>query len=387
MSSFSVRGRILLGRELVAGTLVVRDGRVDAILRDPHGVGTDIRAPRPALDAAIVAPGFIDLQVNGGFGAEVGEDADALRHLAKRLPRTGVTAFLPTVITSPPAFYPRVFAAYDAARGAAGARLLGLHLEGPFLSTARKGAHQQDLIENADLNLFDLFLQNEAVRLVTVAPERRGVLARIRQLRERGVLVSLGHTDADYEGFVRGVDMGARMATHLYNAMSPFSHRAPGVIGAALLDDRVTVGLIPDGVHSHPASVRLAARAKGPDGVALVTDMMAAAGMPPGTYSLGGVPVHVDSGAARRDDGTLAGSVLTLDQAVRNVVSWAGVTVVDALRMASEIPARLLGLEHTGHIVIGAAADLALLNEDLCVTGTIIGGERVYEEEQLWTAR
>ena len=387
MDSFSVRGRILLGKELVAGTLVVRNGRVDAILRGPSGVEADSRALRPALDAAIVAPGFIDLQVNGGFGAEVGADADALRHLAACLPRTGVTAFLPTVITSPAAFYPRVFAAYDAARGAAGSRLLGLHLEGPFLSPARKGAHRQDLIEEADLTLFDLFLQNEAVRLVTVAPERSGVLARIRQLRERGVLVSLGHTDADYEGFVRGVDMGARMATHLYNAMSPFSHRAPGVIGAALLDDRVTVGLIPDGVHSHPASVRLAARAKGLDGVALVTDMMAAAGMPSGTYSLGGAPVYVDSGAARRDDGTLAGSVLTLDQAVRNVVNWAGVTVADALRMASEIPARLLGLEGAGRIVVGAAADLTLLNEDLYVTGAIIGGERVYEEEQPWTAR
>jgi len=380
VSSLSIRGHILLGRDLAPGTLVVRDGRIDEILRDPHEAALNM--PRPLVDTAIVAPGFIDLQVNGGFGVEVGSDADALRHLAACLPRTGVTAYLPTAITAESDFYPRLFAAFAAARGAPGAHALGLHLEGPFLSPARKGAHRQNLIERADLGLFDLFLQSDAVRLVTVAPERPGVLAYIRQLRERNVLVSLGHTDADYDGFVRGVDMGARMATHVYNATSPFGHRAPGVIGASLLDDRVTVGLIADGIHSHAASVRLAVNVKGPDRVALVTDMMSAAGLSPGTYSLGGRPVYVDHSAARRADSTLAGSILTLDQAVRNMMSWGGVTPADALRMASEIPARLLGLERTGRIVVGADADLVFLDENLYVTGTIIGGQRVYGGER-----
>ncbi len=380
MYSLSVHGRILLGRDLVTGTLVVRDGRIDEILRGPYEAALD--APHPLLETAIVAPGFIDLQVNGGFGVEVGADADALRHLAACLPGTGVTAYLPTAITAAPDFYPRLFAAFAAARGAPGARALGLHLEGPFLSPARKGAHRQDLIEGADPALFDLFLHSDAVRLVTVAPERPGMLAYIRHLRERNVLVSLGHTDADYEGFVRGVDMGARMATHVYNAMSPFEHRAPGAIGAARLDDRVTVGLIADGIHSHAATIRLALHVKGPDRVALVTDMMSGTGLSPGTYSLGGRPVYVDHRAARRADGTLAGSILTLDQAVRNVVRWGGVTPADALRMASEIPARLLGLEYTGRVVVGAKADLVLLDEDLYVTGTIIGGQHVYEKER-----
>jgi len=191
-------------------------------------------------------------------------------------------------------------------------------------------------------------------------------------------VVSLGHTDAAYEEFARGVDAGARMATHLYNAMSPFAHRAPGAIGAALVDDRVTVGLIADGVHSHPSSVDLALRAKGVERVALVSDMMAAAGMPPGVYPLGDRPVIVDGASARLADGTLAGSILTLDQAVRNVVRWTRASPAQALRMASEIPARLLSLERKGRIVVGADADLTLLDDALRVEGTIIGGEMVY---------
>jgi N-acetylglucosamine-6-phosphate deacetylase len=168
------------------------------------------------------------------------------------------------------------------------------------------------------------------------------------------------------------------MATHLYNAMSPFGHRAPGAIGAALTDERVTVGLIADGVHSHPASLRLAVRAKGTDRVALVTDMMAGAGMPPGRYQLGGQPVVVDDTASHLDDGTLAGAILTLDQAVRNAVRLAGVTPAQALRMATEVPARLLGLTESGRIVAGAIGDLALFDENLRVVATFIGGEMAY---------
>ncbi len=196
-------------------------------------------------------------------------------------------------------------------------------------------------------------------------------------MRARGVLISLGHTDATYEQFVAGIDAGARMATHLYNAMSPFGHRAPGAIGAALLDDRVTVGLIADGVHSHPASLGLAFRMKRASHVALVSDMMAAAGMPPGVYALGGRDVFVDGASARLADGTLAGSLLMMDQAVRNMVQWTDATPVDALRMASEIPARLIG--HGGSLAIGADADLVLLDEDFRVRATIIKGEVVYE--------
>jgi N-acetylglucosamine-6-phosphate deacetylase len=217
---------------------------------------------------------------------------------------------------------------------------------------------------------------------MTLAPERTGALERIRHLRERGVLVSLGHTDATLEEFVAGVDAGAEMATHLFNAMSPFAHRAPGAIGAALTDDRVTVGLIADGIHAHPASLRLAVRAKGIERVALVSDMMAAAGMPPGPYPLGGQQVMVDGESARLADGTLAGSVLTLDRAVRNAVRWVGVTAAEALAMATAVPARLLGLTDRGRIVTGGIADLVLLDADLRVVTTLVAGQVAYQRKQ-----
>ncbi len=380
MSAYAIRGRLLLGDGLTPGTIIVENGRIAQVLRAPH----DADVAHPALESPIVAPGLIDLQVNGGFGVDVSQGVEALRALGAGLPRAGVTAYLPTVITSPAVAYPRVFAAFEQARrdmghgAGAGARALGLHLEGPFLSPVRQGAHRRDLIEAADPRLFELFLESDVTRLVTVAAERPGVLPWITRLSERGILVSLGHTDATYEEFARGVDAGARMATHLYNAMSPYAHRAPGAIGAALVDDRVTAGLIVDGAHSHHGAVRLALRAKGAGRVALVSDMMAAAGMPPGAYPLGDRMVVVDGGTAHLADGTLAGAVLMLDQAVRNVVEWANVSPAEALRMASEVPARLLSLDRKGRIVAGADADLALLDDSLRVEGTIVAGDIVY---------
>jgi len=351
--------------------VIVEDGQIQRVLR-----ASSVWEERyPAYEAAIVAPGFIDLQVNGGFGVEVGEDPAAIRMLAARLPETGVTAFLPTIITSPPEFYPKAIAAFEAARDAPGARPLGLHVEGPFLSPQRHGAHRRDLIESADPRLLDTFLDGNAVRLVTLAPERVEA-SLIHRLTRHGILVSLGHTDATYEQFETGVAAGARMATHLYNAMSPFTHRAPGAIGAALLDDRITVGLIADGVHSHSASIALAVRMKHASHIALVTDMMAAAGMPPGAYALGGQKVIADGVSARLEDGTLAGSLLMMDQAVRNMETWG---LAGALRMASETPARLLGLSHLGTIREGNDADLVLFDDEMQVRMTIIKGEVVYE--------
>jgi N-acetylglucosamine-6-phosphate deacetylase len=375
MNAFVARGSLLLGTTLAPGAVLIEGGRIAAISRTP----AMWEGQYPMYEAVIIAPGFIDAQVNGGFGVEVGEDPEAIRTLAARLPETGVTAFLPTVVTAPTGLYPHAFAAFAAARDATGARPLGLHIEGPFLSPQRHGAHRRSLVEHADPTLLDQLLDGDATRLITLAPERPDAPALIRRVRERGVAISLGHTDATYEQFVAGVDAGARMATHLYNAMSPFGHRAPGAIGAALLDDRVTVGIIADGIHAHPASFNLALRAKGASRIALVTDMMAAAGMPPGTYALSGQQVIVDGTSARLADGTLAGSLLTMDEAVRNMVRWTDVTIADALRMASAVPAYLLGFDRIGQIGEGSDADLVLLDADLRVQATIVRGEVVYE--------
>lgn len=374
---FALVGGLALGDRLVPGAIVIVDGRIEEVLLGSRSGNL----PSTRYAAPIIAPGLIDLQVNGGFGQEVGVDPAAIAHLAARLPATGVTAFLPTMISSPAAAYPPLFAAFAdfaAATNAAGASPLGLHLEGPFLSSARKGAHPLAAIEAADDHLFSVLLGESAVRLMTLAPERPGAPRRIASLCGRGVLVSLGHTDATTEEFLAGIEAGARMATHLFNAMTPFNHRAPGAVGAALTDDRVTIGLIADGVHAHPVALRLALRAKGPERVALVTDMMSAAGMPPGQYRLGPQTVTVDAGSARLADGTLAGSILTLDQAVRNLVAWLGIGSAVALRMATEVPARLLGLRSRGLLSRGHRADLTLWSDNLDLLATIIGGAFVH---------
>jgi N-acetylglucosamine-6-phosphate deacetylase len=226
--------------------------------------------------------------------------------------------------------------------------------------------------------LYEPFLAADAVRLVTLAPEVEAGLERIRRLHARGVAVSLGHTDATFEEFGKGVDSGAVMATHLFSAMSPFGHRAPGAVGAALVDERVTVGIIADGVHCHPASVLLAVRAKGPERVVLVTDAVAGAGMEPGVYQLDGRDILVDETVSRFPDGNLAGSVLTLDQAVRNVVQWGIADVAEACRMASEVPARVAGLRTKGRLAPGLDADLVLFDDRLEVRGTFREGRCVY---------
>jgi len=371
---FAVRGLLALGGRLEPGAVIIENGLIAGIERNVR----EGDLPEQVVEAPIVAPGFIDLQVNGGFGVEVDDRVESFEVLARRLPESGVTSYLPTLISSHEATYPKVFAAFERSRSATGAQAQGMHLEGPFLSPARKGAHSISAIEGATDELFDAIADPRIVALMTLAPERIGAPERIRTLRERGILVSLGHTDATVEQFTTGVDAGARMATHLFNAMSPFGHRAPGTIGAVLVEDRVTAGLIVDGVHSHPAAVRLAMRAKGIDGIVLVTDMMAAAGMPPGTYALGGQDVATDGISARLPDGTLAGAILLMNEAIRNTIRWTGIGIADALRMATEVPARLLNRDDIGAIRIGARADLVLIDIDLNVIKTLVGGETVF---------
>jgi N-acetylglucosamine-6-phosphate deacetylase len=370
--SFAIRGRLLFGTHLEAGTVVIENGALSRIARE-HLRDGDL--PAHVIDAGIVAPGMIDLQVNGAFGFEVGPNAADLDAISKGLLATGVTAWLPTVVTAPADFYPPVFTAWSDIDASAGAVPLGLHLEGPFLSPDKKGAHRLECIEAASDELFASWLDQESIALVTLAPDRDGATGRIRQLVQRGILVSLGHTNATYEEFVAGVDAGARKATHLFNAMTSIHHRAPGAMVATMVDDRVTAGLIPDGVHSHPATVRLALRSKGVDRIVIVYDMMSACGLGPGVYALSTKDVTVDADSARLADGTLAGSILTMDQAMRNLVDWSEATPGEALHMATAVPARLLGDASRGRLVVGVRADITLWDNDLQVVGTIMSGK------------
>jgi N-acetylglucosamine-6-phosphate deacetylase len=373
---YAVTGRLLVDGRLEPGAVVVEGGVIVEVRTGAAGA-----LPEARVEAEIVSPGLVDLQVNGAFGLEVGADAGALCALAARLPETGVTTFLPTLVSGDAASLRAAAAAFAAARGAPGARMPGLHLEGPLLSPARAGAHVAAAVAAADATLDEVLpelLAAGAVRLVTLAPERPGALARIAALRRAGVTVALGHTDATFDQAIAGLDAGATMFTHLYNAMSPFAHRAPGAVGAALTDDRAAVALIADGVHVHAAALSLALRAKGPEQIALVTDAVAAARMPPGRYALGGRPVVSDGATVRLDDGTLAGSVLTMDRAVRAMTTLGGARLEDALAMASTVPAALVGLAPTGRIAAGLAADLTLWSATLDVEATLVRGQPVF---------
>jgi N-acetylglucosamine-6-phosphate deacetylase len=376
----AARGRLLIGGRLVAGAVVFAGGKIRELI-----LGESIPAPRlPAevYDAALVTPGLIDLQVNGGLGFDVVDGAESLRALAAWLPSTGVTSFLPTWVSSPAQRYAAAGGAFVGARGARGATALGLHFEGPFITPARAGAHSRAAIDAASADLFDDALTRGILSLVTLAPERPGALALIARLRSRGVVVSLGHTDASFEELTAGIDAGASLVTHLYNAMSPFQHRAPGAVGAALTDARVVAALIADGVHVHPAAIRLARAAKGPQGLVLVTDAVAAAGLGRGRYTLANATVVSDGTAVRlaSDGATLAGSVLTLDQAVRNYLRFTGASAEEGLHLATEVPARLLGPAGAakGRLSPDADADLVLWSAALEVERTFVGGVQAW---------
>ena len=252
---------------------------------------------------------------------------------------------------------------------------MGLHLEGPFLNPARRGAHNPAHLRAPDLQTITGWSVEQYVRLVTLAPELPGALDVIRALVGRGVVVSAGHSLATHAEALAGFEAGITCGTHLFNAMPPLEHRAPGLAGALLADERATVGLIPDGLHLHPSVVALAWQAKGARRVNLVTDAMAALGMPPGRYPLGDWEVTVDDTSARLADGRLAGSLLSLDQAVRNFIAFTGCSLSDALATVTTVPAHLLGLADRGQIAPGFIADLTLLTPDVHVAGTIVGGQ------------
>jgi N-acetylglucosamine-6-phosphate deacetylase len=362
----------------------------------------DVAGRVTRLDATglLVAPGFIDLQINGAAGVDLSTEPERMAEVAAALPRWGVTAWLPTVVTGPPGVRWRALAAFDALAsdassvaasgtapgnppGAAPRAVpLGLHLEGPFLAPERKGAHDPAHLAAPAIDVVadEGWSRDAGVAAVTLAPELPGALEVVRELVARGVVVSAGHSSATAAEATAAIDAGVTYVTHLFNAMAPLHHREPGLVGVALSDDRVRVGVIADGLHVDPAVVALAARALGRR-LSLVTDAVAALGAPPGPVALGpfSADVSPDDGAVRLRDGTLAGSTLALDRAVRNVVSYAGLPLADAVRAVTATPAAVLGLADRGVVEPGAVGDLVLLTPEGEVVATVVGGRVVHD--------
>jgi len=352
-------GAALVDGRFVPGDVSVEDGRVVEVGLAGSGRG-------------IAAPGFVDLQVNGFAGVDfLSADAAGYARAGEVLLATGVTAYLPTFITSEEADLVRALEAVPDARP--GPRILGVHLEGPFLAPNRLGTHSPSARRDPDAALLERLLDAGPVRLVTLAPELDGALELVELLHARGVVVSVGHTDATAAEAHLAFDRGARTVTHVFNAMRPLHHRDPGVAGAALVRPDVVVQAIVDGVHLDPDTVRLlwgvaAGR------LALVTDATAAAGVGDGTYLLGGIEITVEGDVVRRGDGVLAGSVLTMIGAVRNLVEL-GVPLERALEAASTVPGRIMGLPELGEIRPGGPADIVVLDDELQVVRTIVGEE------------
>ena len=316
----------------------------------------------------------MDLQVNGFHGHDAPDGPAAISGISQCLPRTGVTAFLPTII-SRPLDEGRRFVAAAAEADAPGARVLGAHLEGPFLNPRRGGAHDPACMWPPTADRVAALLERPP-RMMTLAPELENGVEAVRTLTCAGVTVSIGHSDATYEQALAAVEAGARFATHLFNAMPPLHHRAPGVVGATLDDGRVTAGLVADRIHVHPTLLALAFCAKGAGRLALTTDQVSAAGMPPGRYRISGRAVVRKGDEVRLADGTLAGSAATMDLLVRNAAAQFGLQA--ALTMASRTPARLLGLHRLGRLAAGCEADLVVLSRDLRVVRTLVAGRTVF---------
>jgi len=358
-------------------TLIIDQGKIVHLRAERHPRGEDLKG-------ALVVPGFIDIHIHGYGGHDTSsEEPGELLALAELLPRYGVTAFLPTAVTAPHEELLRVSRAVAEAVRAQGdrprgARILGLHLEGPYINPEKAGAQNPAFIRRPSWEEFQAYwdASEGRIRTITVAPELPGALEFIKKAVKLGITVSIGHTAATYEETKAAIAAGARRATHLFNAMSPIHHRAPGAAVACLLSPEVVVELIADLVHVAEPILELAWRTAGTERVALVTDAIPAAGLPDGHYALGGLEIEVREGVARLENGALAGSTLSLDRAVRNMVSL-GVPLPQALAMATVVPAAAVGAGELGSLEPGGRADFLVLDRELNIQRVYIGGERV----------
>jgi N-acetylglucosamine-6-phosphate deacetylase len=354
----------LVGQELVPGDVEINDGAIESVGLSPAGMG------------GLAVPGFIDVQINGFDGIDfTTAEPNDYEAVAARLAATGVTAFQPTLITLPPADYLAALERLGATTIRSG-RILGMHLEGPFLSPARCGAHDPANMLDPDLDLTARFIESGLVTHMTIAPELPGALEVIDLLVKADVTVALGHTDADAATAHSAFERGARSVTHIFGAQRPWKHRDPGISGAALVRDDVYITAIVDGVHLAPDTARLAARSA-QERFVLITDAISAAGRPDGEYALGDRTVILSDGACRLENGTLAGSSLTMDRAVRNMIEL-GFAPHQAIAAATSAPAALAGRPELGTLAPGTPADVCVLDDSYRVVRTLLAGQETF---------
>ncbi|KAK6475994.1 N-acetylglucosamine-6-phosphate deacetylase-like [Huso huso] len=386
--------RILKEQELQSEDLWVREGTIlnpEKLFFDEKGYAdTQIDC-----QGSIIAPGFIDVQINGGYGIDFSLATDDVKGgvtlVAKKILAHGVTSFCPTLVTSPPHIYHKVLPGISVQNGGAeGAGVLGVHLEGPFISREKKGAHPEQCLRSFQAggfqDLLDTYGSLDNVALVTLAPELPRGQEVIRELARRGVTVSLGHSVSDLSQAEEAVQQGATFITHLFNAMLPFHHRDPGIVGLLTSDQlppgrSVYYGMIADGIHTNPAALRIAHRAH-PTGLVLVTDAIPAMGLPPGKHTLGQQVIEIQGlNAYVAGTKTLCGSIATMDMCVRHFLQASGCTVEAALEAASLHPAQLLGVsDRKGTLHYGSDADFVFLDDSLNVRATYIAGEQVWKK-------
>jgi N-acetylglucosamine-6-phosphate deacetylase len=361
--------------------VVVNEGKITNIDLDKN---INMKSMHVIIDGKgnYLSPGFIDIHNHGNSGYDfMDATEEAIEKIGQFHLQNGVTSYLGTVLTQS---YENIIKAVDNIANYKNkenlSQILGIHLEGPFFSISKKGAQPKEFIKEPDLDFINniVTISNNKLKMISLAPERVGALELISKIKENFITVAMAHTDSTYDEAMEGIAYGATVATHLYNGMRNFTHREPGIVGASMSDERVFCELIYDRIHLHDAAVKIAMKLKGPDKTILVSDAMRAAGLEDGEYELGGQKVTVKEGAARLEDGSLAGSTLNLRKAVYNMVKYLKTPVCEAVRMASLSPAKAICVDkHKGSIEVGKDADMILFDDDINIRTVIVAGKIV----------